>query len=290
MARGIEHRSPESLLTSFEFYKMIKWAIYAGQEQVICYDGDNEEDSLDLLTNTLNAIKESGNNTTYTLRLYADTVNSIDKKSPPKGSTTFLFGGAPVKWENGIVVVDRESKQQQYQNAFPRPDAAAAETIKALQAQLETERELRHKAELNNLRTEFDNKISGLQDNKQEDIWDRVIPLAEKALDKPDGIEKVFIGLGSLLDKFMNKGQTPAPHPAINGTDKKDTMQEHENQEETDIEEETELTPEEQILFDRMDDAIEKIEQKVGTVPLVEALEKLSVMDAGKLQALLAMM
>jgi hypothetical protein len=300
MPRGIEHREPETLMSAFDNYGYGKWAIYTGMDQVICYDGDNPAESRERLENQLNAIVSSGTCQHYCLRVYPDTCEDIQKKSAFKGSTTFMFGNAPVKTENGVTIIDRTEARNQFRAANPIDNSR----VEKLEAQLATERELRHKAELNNIRTEFTNTIAGLQEKETPDKW---MAIAEKVMEKPDAIKEFMAGIGNIVDKFLNRIPPPAAQPgipaAIAGTDAAApeyvqttvSMQEdpeeqlHSEGQETE-EDDEDLTPEQQALMDRLDDAIDTIESKIGTVAMVEALEAIALKNTAKLKLMINML
>lgn len=270
--RGIEHRTPDTVLDSFSYYDKVKWNICVGNDQVMCYEESDPDASRQLLETSLNAIANSGTTATYMLRVFDNSCTNLTAKTPPKGSQTFMFGGAPtMKTENGITIIDRTATNNQYAASMARPDPTLISRLEKLEKDNQDLLEKLHKSELANLKQDFTNQIAGLQLDKSEekpDLTDRIFGFIEK---KPDSIKDVFEGLGNLLERLMpgsgkNFIQPRDPAPAINGTTKEQTMDSRHNlEEELDEErdEETEsdipltaegalinpfLTPEEQNL------------------------------------------
>lgn len=308
MARGIEHRNPETLMSSFDNFGLGKWAIYSGTDQAICYDGEDIDAGKERLENQLAAIEQSGTNTVYALRVYADDIKDINKKTPFKGSTTFMFGGAPVKTENGIMILDRQGAAANYRES--RVDPAMQSQLSLLQEQLEDEREKRHKAELESLRTDFKHQIAGLSDSQvdEKSTVDKVIGLlSEKPEMAKDVITAAINGIGELFKIFIPNKLAPAPQQPVdeqylvhqfeaapvNGTNGDTAMSDtninglaHEEEEDNN----EELTPEDEALNDRIDAAIDVIVDKIGLDETANALDAIAKMSKVKLKGILAFM
>lgn len=296
MPRGIEHRNKVTVLQAYDNYELVQWAIYAGKEQVMCYEGNNLDESLMRLTECLEAIEASGTNNVYTLRFYSEDVRDINTKAASKGSTTFMFGGAPTITQNGVTIIDRAAKEAQILNN--RQDPALNEKISNLEKQLEREREARHAADMKLLRMEFDGKIAGLNEKPEPDIIERVIGMVHE---HPEMIEHVFTGIGNLIDRFLN-GKPPQqmqPQPAINGTAQTlqqpfTTMNNETNSNGHSATTETETAAKNagaaDIFNDRINAAIDEIENKVGTEKMTMALEAIAQMDKTKLEGFIMML
>jgi uncharacterized protein YcnI len=298
MPRGIEHRNKVTVLQAYDNYELVQWAIYAGKEQVMCYEGNNTDESLNRLTEALEAIEASGTNNVYSLRFYSETISNINTKAEFKGSTTFMFGGVPVTTQNGVTVVDRWQKEASI--ASHKTDPAVNEKITNLEKALEREREARHAADLKLLRLEFDHKIAGLNEKPEPDIIERVIGMVNE---HPDMIEHVFTGIGNLIDRFLNgKQQQPnfQPQPAINGTTQThipqhfSTMNNETNSNGHSAATETETAAKNagqaNLLNDRINSALDEIENKVGTEKMTMALEAIAQMDKTKLEGFIMML
>lgn len=300
MPRGIEHRNKVTVLQAYDNYELVQWAIYAGKEQVMCYEGNNTDESLNRLTEALEAIEASGTNNVYSLRFYSENISNINTKAEFKGSTTFMFGGVPVITQNGVTVVDRWQKEASI--AANRIYPEVNEKINKLEQELQREREARHQADLKLLRLDFDNKIAGLNEKETPPILERMIGMLHE---HPEMIEQVFTGIGNLVgnicDRFLKQ---PQPQPAaINGTAQAEvpTHTHHtfvmNNETEKNgagaaAEADQGAKSKEQIdlLIDRQNAALDEIETKVGTEKLTMALEAIAKMDVAKLQGFIMML
>lgn len=280
---GIEYRDIDGIIEAYDNYDKPNFSIWAGSSLKVKYEGGNMDQGKDMLRNFLSQIQQSATTTVYTIRVYPGECDNINNKTPYEGSFTFMLGNRADSYRNEQGVIILPGGQQAPAKNNTAETMQLTERINRLEAELNNEREKRHKAELENIRKEFTNQIAGLQQKEEPNKW---LEIGEKLIEKPDGIEKIFNGLGSLIDKFIANREVP-PIKLAGTEQKNDTMQ---HEEETHINSEEELTAEEQDLFDRMDDAIDTIEEKVGTTPLVEALEKIAAMPADKINALLMMM
>lgn len=292
---GIEYRDIEGIIEAYQNYDKPNFSIWAGPSLKVKFEEGNMDQGAGMLRSFLNQLQSVATTTVYSIRVYNEGVDNINNKTPYEGSFTFMLGDRTLqKNDQGVYIMA---------NGNPAPAARnnsqemveMRERMQRLETELANEREKRHKAEMDNLRTDFNNRIAGLE---KVDIPDKWLTIGEKLLEKPDAIEKVFNGVGSLIDKFYSKrerAETP-PHTGaqyLNGTDhheKKEQMNENAHKEAPGSDTEEELTPAEQILFDRMDSAIETIESKIGTEALVSALEKFAAMSPDELNVMLKMM
>lgn len=289
MPRGIEHRNKVTLLQAYDNYELVQWAIYAGKEQVMCYEGDNLDESLMKLTEVLEAIEASGTNNVYVIRFYSEDTKEITTKTGFKGSTTFMFGGAPLKTENGVTIIDRTAKHDNY--IASKPDPAIQQRLDKLETQLNREQELRHQAELKLMKADFDHRISGMNENKAPEIMERIVGMITE---KPETIQHLFEGIGNLIDKFLKKPEPLQPQGAISGTGHtQHTIIMEQDEAKTNGGASAATAADDQAtakqLEDRLNDALDSIENKIGTQKMVAALEAIAKMDADKLNGFIMM-
>jgi hypothetical protein len=324
MSNGIEYREIEGIMDAYSNGDNPNFSIWAGKSLRVKYEGCNVDEGSQMLRNYLNTIQQSNTQTVYTLRVYHETKIKISSNTDYDGSLTFMLSPtAPVRIENGLTVIDRTPGTAAQSN-----NPMIAMLQQELQEQRKLNEAILaklHNAELDNLKEHFENRINGLNTPEKPDMQDRLIGMLDRVIEKPDLIRELFNGLGTMVDRFRPGPGMPAlPEPqynenifetrqqpgAINGTGQGENKRPmHTEDDDTDYsrvagaftdnneefepdgqEEEEELTPEQQQLLDRMDDALDILEQKIGTENLVVALENLAAKSTTKLKALLMMM
>ena len=297
MATGIEHRGIDTILQSYDYNEDLpNWAIYANKDQRAYYNAGNKDQGALKLQELLQMIEAANTQTVYTLRMYPEGVTEIKSSTPHHASTTFMLNAAaPVTRDaNGLMVIDQTKNSN---------NASLQAQVLNLQAQLENEREARHKAELHNLEQRFAAQIAGLTSAQEEKSWfDRIIGVVEtnpEVLDKVmQPVERFLTGILNIFDK--RGANTPPPNfVPVNGTDAPDpepTPQPQPQQNTEDMAKETtapaeniELTEEQlDALHDQQDIYIEQIEDRLGPIILTQMLEKVAGMDDKNLKMLLS--
>lgn len=286
MAVGIEHRNSETLMQAFDNWKRPQWVIYCGKEPRDGYEDNNIDESRQYLEDCLEAITASGTNTVYTIRSYSVDQPEINSKTPFKASTTFMLGGAPVKTENGMIVIDRDARGVGNTGANLQTQSLVARLDK-LEAENRSLQEKLFSTQLESIKREFENKISGLQPQEpKQELTDKLLALGQAAIDKPEIIDKLFSGLQGIGRLVFNRSADPQPEPAAQIAGTNQDQMKTTNQDQQD---EIELSPEEQALYDRQEEALDAIEKKIGVEKLTEALEAIAKMNKAKLLTLLAM-
>jgi len=277
MASGIEHREAESVIEAYADYDKPNFAIFAGKQLRVKYEGGNLDEGMQVLTGFLNQIQRVNTASVYTLRVY-DEHAKVTSATPYEGSTTFMISPAvPVtKNENGVTIIDRGVGATNY--------GAGMAGFQALQ-QTMTE-----------MMKQNQDMMQMFMQRQQEDKMDKLIAAIQEKADKEpppkqwwENIGELVVQNPTIIDRigFIFRPeiyQVAAPGtPPISGTTQ--------TQSQTQTEPMAELT-EAQItaLEDRMDAALDKLEDSLGIEKITMALEKLAAMDTMKLKALLMMM
>lgn len=273
-------------MQAFDNWKRPQWVIYCGKEPRDGYEDNNIDESRQYLEDCLEAITASGTNTVYTIRSYSVDQPEINSKTPFKASTTFMLGGAPVKTENGMIVIDRDARGVGNTGANLQTQSLVARLDK-LEAENRSLQEKLFSTQLESIKREFENKISGLQPQEpKQELTDKLLALGQAAIDKPEIIDKLFSGLQGIGRLVFNRSADPQPEPAAQIAGTNQDQMKTTNQDQQD---EIELSPEEQALYDRQEEALDAIEKKIGVEKLTEALEAIAKMNKAKLLTLLAM-
>lgn len=326
MAAGIEHRSVDSVIQAYQDYGYPNFSIWNGKRLCVVYDGDNTDEGLQTLINYLNTILAAGTQAVYMLKVYPEGVKA-NSGTNYNGSTTFMLSPtamtttAPAPGGVGSVhFIDRTGNNSQAtgKEVLSRIDSLEKENQR-LQKELQD-------AKLNQIRTDFDNRIAGLQrqyEEKEEPTWwEKGLELLKE---KPDTLDR----LGNILEKVIsgirrgNKNyivEQPAGGGSMAGTTHKSPPadpagENSENMETEEIQLTTEgalinplLTPEERqlkkkeqgaILVERLtplsqdqhddlqSDCLEIIEKRVGPVTLSRMLLAVASLDNDDLNKLL---
>jgi hypothetical protein len=201
---GIEHRTADSVIQAYNRYDCCNFSIWAGKRLCVKHDSGNSDIAIGELNDFLNTISGAQTQTVYTLRVYADSVDNINSNTAYEGSTTFCLMPAGIpRGENGISILPIQG-----QNVPAKIDPAKDSEIAKLRAENEALIKQVHNKELQMLRQEFDNKISGLQNQKEEKSgWEKFWELLDKNSDKViNTVEKFIEKLGGeSKDYIVNK-------------------------------------------------------------------------------------
>lgn len=284
MARGIEHRTAEGVLDAYRINDDPNFAIFSGTEIMMGYDGDDLNIGEGRLSDILNTLDQGGSSTTFTLRIYPVGTKGMTNKTPYKASTTFMLNGnQPVRSENGIMVLDRGNGQ-----APARTDNAMIQRLDNLERLNREMQEKLHKAELDNIKQNFEHQIAGLRKIEEEkpDIWSRI---GESLADKPENIDRLVKTFGDLVGNLIYafKGKKDfinhtAPVNQVRGTNNVEQMAK-----EQDNDQETEEIPtnEEGALINPYLSAEQQHLKQSAKYPIVKAaLEKLNDEQLDNLQ------
>lgn len=194
------------MMQAYQDYGYPNFSIVQGKRFCIGYDGNNIDEGVSTLLNYLNSILANNTASVYLLRVYPEGV-SVDSGSNYKGSTTFMLSPTAmtttVPGPGGVGTIQIMDRGGQYQAAQPKD---LMSRVEKLEKENESLRERVHKAELDNIRTDFSNQIAGLkrdQDEKGQPSWvDRIFDFLEK---KPDAMDKVGEMVSSIAGIFSGR-------------------------------------------------------------------------------------
>lgn len=222
MAAGIEHRSAESVLNSYQDYDLPNFSIWNGKRLCIKYDQGNADEGYQALVNYLNTIAQSNTMAVYTLKVYPEKCTGITNGTLYEGSTTFMLSPAATTiQQNGVTIIDPSSKTAQYGSK------ELVSRIEKLEQENVSLRDKLHKEELDRIRQDFTHQISGLNREQEEKSgWDKFLDILER---KPEmlerGIDRFFDGAGKIAGLFRTQKnyilEQPASRGAIAGTENK---------------------------------------------------------------------
>lgn len=300
---GVEYRDLESAIEAYTNNGMPNFSIWAGTTLKVKYEGDNIDEGNSVLRNFLHQIQQVGTSTVYSLRVYPSGVHNINNKTVYEGSFNFMLNTyGQQRNENGVVVVSgaqapaaNNAQNNSYVQMLVQQITQKDIELAGLRSQLMD-------AELRAIRSHTAQQIAGLSQPAEPTMQDKLIEMGKTVIEKPDVIEKIFEGLEKL---FTSARKSFEPHhqqeqqtvPA--GKTEQQTISQTFTMpdEQTPTKEQPADTTTEVIngaegdaLMDRLNAALDTIENKVGTVEMVQAMEQLAAMAPEKLQGLLKMM
>ena len=283
----IEHKTMEGVIGAYESSGLTKFAIYQGTEPIMVYDGDDPQEAGDKLETWLNFIHEGGTAAIYKLRVYKDTCKEITNKTGYHAVTRFQLNSSKTdsyeQTPDGRVMVIRDGGRK------PNMSGTNAQMQAILDGQtkmLDLVAKMLEKKEGDRM-----DKLIGFLEEKSrkpdpDPPIDKLMKLGELIVDKPDIIDRIgYIFRPNIYQRVEQEPQ----QTAVNGTKKKDepTPVADPPEKENTMEEVKELTEEEvTALNDRLDAAMDIIEEHVGLSALVEIMEALSTQKPEKLQKL----
>ena len=217
MASGIEHRTIDSVLQSYQDSGLTNFSIWNGKRLCVKYDGGNVDEALNTLIAYLNQIATSGTMSVYMLKVHADDTKStaINNGSVYEGSTTFMLSPVAVTTTTptGVTIIDPASKTAGY----GQKDLITR--LEKLEQQNQEYRDLLHKQDLEKIKADFTNQIAGIKKKEDKKHWlDRVMDYVET---KPDQVEKIldktFDSIGRLTSIFREQKNYIVNKPAAGG-------------------------------------------------------------------------
>ena len=220
MAQRIDHITTEGVINAWECTHKPHWAIFAGREIVIAHDSETAEDAAEMLSNYLEMLKDGGSSCIYTLKIYGEKSGEITSKTAASGSTTFMLNNKSALRQNPdgtTFIIDNARNNTTPGQPMVGYSALQAE-VQSLRAELNRERELRHKADLQALETRFNAQISGIAAAQPElQWWEKALNSVEKITEKPEVMERIsslFNG-GKKREWIKPQIQQPAPQQRI---------------------------------------------------------------------------
>jgi len=281
MAINIEHRDKDTLFQAFDYFDMPNFAIYAGKDQRTFYNGGDQAEAEQKLSDYLSMIEAANTSQVYTLKVYPADTKNINTKTPHSGSTTFMLNpNQPVRQENGVTIIDRTAPGSMGNTAVNPLISARLDKLEAENLKL---REDLHKAEIQSIKDNVAAQIAGIAQRPDETPWyERLIGAIEQ---KPELIDKLLDPVERLITGVVTSFQGKKNFiqkeflPPVNGTNPDTTMADTNHQQQ--------LTEEEvEKLHDQQDAALEIIEARIGApvlTKLIEQVSKLSDKDLNKL-------
>ena len=286
MARGIDYREREDVVSCYEFGKMPNWAIFAGNEIVMPYaDGDLSEGKERL--NEYLTLLENNSKTkqTFTLRVYPAATVNITNKTPYSGSFTFMLNqDEPLITDprTGLMIVDRTARPQAANNAYMDMIMGRLEKMEAQNALLLNQL---HANQIKSLEDKLNTAINGLNDKAADEHWSD--KLLQNLSDKPEIIPDT---IGKIFDIFSKPKKDYLHATPMAGTDqaKQPAQKPMEQQQPPALEadEDIELTEAEvDALQDRQGEAMYALEEKLGIEVFTIFLEQLAAKTGEDLEA-----
>jgi hypothetical protein len=264
-------------MQAYQEYGMPNFSILQGKRLCVAYDDGNIDEGTTKLLSYLNQILASNTASVYLLRVYPENV-PVNSSTGYSGSTTFMLSPqaltttAPGPGGVGSVqIIDRGGQVQQYQGS-----KELAARVEKLEAENRNLLDRVHKAELDNIRTEFTNQIAGIRKDHEQDSkgsWhDRLFDFLEK---KPEAIDKVgnmLQGIAGIFrsnkDYIINKG--PGAAAAVSGT-----KQTAENSDTMNTDQQVQLTPEGALINPFLEPAERDLKSSEQSRILIERLTPL---------------
>ena len=175
MPARIDHTALENVINAYTVTNRPKWAIFAGNEIVGCYEGNDLYEGENMLREWLSMLEAGQSSTVYTLKLYNDKYESIDRKTPNSFSTTFMLNktNPTRRLEDGTIIIDTARDNRAVGNMGPGY-SVLQQQVKELQDQINKERELRHALELKAIEQRFSHQIAGLQMANDKPWWQQI--------------------------------------------------------------------------------------------------------------------
>lgn len=285
----IEHRDIDGVMGAFKNTGLTKWALWQGATPVMVYDGDDAGESDDKLMQCLQFIEDGGTTAVYALRAYNDSAHDITNKTPYKCATRFQLTSAPTSgyqtMPDGKVMVIRDGNR-----SVGTTSAAGDPYIRQLIESQNKTNELIMKMIQQKEGDRMDKLIGFLEQsvNKpaEESMVDKLVTLGKDIIDKPDIIDRIgYIFRPSIYQRVETLPQTES---AVNGTT-------NAKKEDPPMEQTTEVVNEEvteqeaadqESLDNRIDDAMDAIEEIIGPSAMAELLECLARQKPDKLKKL----
>lgn len=88
MAASIQFYGKDAVTTAADNRQCARWAMFDGRQFLFKYEGNDKEESLQMLEKTLDCLQESGTISRYTLKFYEEAVK-IKENTPCDGSFNF---------------------------------------------------------------------------------------------------------------------------------------------------------------------------------------------------------
>jgi len=293
MARGIEHKEKEGVLTAYRLANKPNWGIFAGSELMIAYEGSNMDDGETMLSNYLDILEDGRSSTVFTLKIYHPDVTRITNKTASSGSTTFMLANTPtmVDEKTGLMILDKTN----YKAGNIGTDPALLARLEKLESLNESLQQQLLDQKLKDIETRHQATISGL--SAQPTGWAK---LFDSLAEKPETIPQTIGALGDMFMGIYSRikgGNVPQQenkflhNNPLSGTTKTDedtnkTEQEMENN--TNVEElqEVELTPKQiEQAHDLQQQYCDELEDKLGIPNFTGYLEYLNRLPNEKLSA-----
>jgi hypothetical protein len=233
MGVAVQFDNADQVVETYRENGRYAFALGAGPNMILNYDGSEVpegEDKLQYgatkLENYLQMLQSGNSAAIYWLRIYPDGQRQITTKTPHSGGCNFQLVNRQITrvdpvTGNVYIVQDSERKMQPATPSLPINNQqliAAQSEAAQLRAQLDHERELRHKSEINTMIAGFEAKISGLslQQPAEKDPITRLVDLFEQIIIKPEiGMTWIDMIRGK---SGVNYEQYMRPAGAVSGT------------------------------------------------------------------------
>ncbi len=284
----IEHRDIDGVVGAFSNMGLTKWAIWQGTTPVMVYDEDDSGESVNRLMECLEFIHNGGTTAIYALRVYPDKAVDITNKTPFKCATRFQFNSSPTTGyqatPDGRFVVIRDGNK-----SVGNTSAAGDPLIRQLIESQNRTNELIMSMLKTKEADRMDKLIGFLEESvkkpAEESMVDKLVTLGKDIIDKPDIIDRIgYIFRPSIYQRVEQ--QNPQTEPAVNGTNAK-KEEPMETQEKVLTEEEVNAqAAADEALDERIDVALDSMEEIVGAEAMAELLECLARQKPDKLKKL----
>ena len=269
MNTGIEAKSKDDVLKLYELTNNNLWSIWVGKQLKFSNVDDNSAIASDKLDKTLDVVQMNGTSTVYTMKFHDTSLiknEVITDKTPYTSSFCFKLNEyeyVPDKGnDNRVVVVGSPNR-----NASIPELQQVIELIKSQQEQINTLSQSMAMMQQNQICGNDDPDDDEDEDFEEEDNHvTKVEKITNNIALIASAIQPHVGMIGNILQNIFNPGNNQAPTPGIAG----------------------DTTPSENLdMQQRYTNALQLLDQKLGSENLVIALEKLSKKDAATLKNLL---
>ena len=283
MALGIEHTNKDTVIEAYQFFAAPNWCIWGGRDKRAQYVDDDLDEGETKLGEFLDMIANSNTSTVYLLRVYKAGTKNVSNKTEGEGATTFMLSGTTkiTKDQNGVTIIDRTRGE-------PAGSAALASRLDNLERDNKDLLERLHKQEIEMLRKEMDARISGLSNTPEPSMFDKALLLIDKVGEHPAILDKIAGIFQKRTAPPVAEAQYFSTEVPVNGTAQNSTDM---NQEQTQDEQAPPVSDSEaEILNDRLEAALDSLEDKIGLEKLTTALEAIASKSTIQLKGLLLML